>query len=440
MAGRQAKRTHSVGEIDVGSLLPDSGLADVSLVPSSAQVRKKSKQTKTKNISAQAMDDAIDTVLSQRDCDMITGHNISNVTVINLHDQVIKLQTVVNAQTAEIARLNQKLSYILKYLEIPDEIPDAIVSKDHVTGAVAVGLPGKSDSGANGSSYAAVTKFKLSPQTARAAAVAAVYIEQNAKKRRSSSLVVSGLKPEQDLPDRQMFIMLCETEFNVCPEVVATKRLGQPKTDSIQPLLVTLSDEDTTTLLVEHARSLRKSTNPYVRANVYLNANLTRAEAAASFQIRQQRRAAAARRQSGKQSEDRSSSSGSALMSSSSAAGASSPHPVQLKLKPIQSTSTTSANTASSSSSSSSAAVAAAAAASSHPVGSGPVLSTADTLSSSALTSAVQLAALAAIPAASGSSASAALQYHRSAAMAPPDGQTVSGAVSQPPTGSTVSQ
>ena len=48
--------------------------------------------------------------------------------------------------------------------------------------------------------------------------------------------------------------------------------------------------------------------------------------------------------------------------------------------------------------------------------------------------------ASATVPAASGSSAAAGLQDQRSAAVAPLDGQTVSCAVSQPPTGSSVSQ
>ena len=99
--------------------------------------------------------------------------------------------------------------------------------------------------------------------------------------------------------------MLCESEFNVRPDVISMKRLGQPRPDRIQPMLITIRNEETVSLLIDQARNLRQSTNPYIRSHVFINRNMTRAEAAAAFQIREQRRQTDKKKQSG-QSQPRS--------------------------------------------------------------------------------------------------------------------------------------
>jgi hypothetical protein len=63
-----------------------------------------------------------------------------------------------------------------------------------------------------------------------------------------------------------------------------------------RPLLVALKSVDQAKHIISSARQLRQSDNSQVRDSVYINPNLTKAEAAAAYQLRTQRRLAAQRR------------------------------------------------------------------------------------------------------------------------------------------------
>jgi hypothetical protein len=128
--------------------------------------------------------------------------------------------------------------------------------------------------------------------------IAAVYVDQLLKQRRQSSLIVSGLAPSTTTSDAEQFKSMCHAEFNVQPNVVTTKRLGRPQQDKIQPLLVVLQQVDHAQQLIASARQLRQSSNETVRARVYVNPNLTRAESEAAYRVRVQRREATKRRSS----------------------------------------------------------------------------------------------------------------------------------------------
>lgn len=112
-------------------------------------------------------------------------------------------------------------------------------------------------------------------------------------------MIVSGLAPSSTTTDAVLFTNLCTTELNVRPEVVSTKRLGRLQTDRGQPLLVHLKSVDQTKDIINSARLLRHSPDPTIRERVYINPNLTKAEAAAAYQMRLQRRQAQQRRRDG---------------------------------------------------------------------------------------------------------------------------------------------
>ena len=120
--------------------------------------------------------------------------------------------------------------------------------------------------------------------------------DQQTKKRRESSLIVSGLQPTPSRPDKSLFTDLCSAKFDIQPDIVSLKRIGHPRPDKIQPLLVTLRKVDQAQRLTSDARQLRKSTNAAVRNNIFINPNLTRAEAEAAYQARMHRRQAAQKR------------------------------------------------------------------------------------------------------------------------------------------------
>jgi hypothetical protein len=69
--------------------------------------------------------------------------------------------------------------------------------------------------------------------------VAAVYVDQAEKKRRESSLIISGLE-SGSTDDCALVADLCLTELGVTPDIISTKRLGHSQPGKIQPLLVML--------------------------------------------------------------------------------------------------------------------------------------------------------------------------------------------------------
>ena len=85
-------------------------------------------------------------------------------------------------------------------------------------------------------------------------------------------------------------------EFGLQPDITYIKRLGQPLPEKTRPLLVALRSIDQTQQIIKSARKLRQSENSLVRDGVYISPNLTKAEAAAAYQLRTQRRQAAQRR------------------------------------------------------------------------------------------------------------------------------------------------
>jgi hypothetical protein len=126
--------------------------------------------------------------------------------------------------------------------------------------------------------------------------VAAMHVDQTERKQRASSVIVSGLAENTFISDSDLFSNLCISEFGIRADVGATKRLGREIQGKIKPLLVQLKNDSQAQVLISSARQLRHSTKAHVRDNVYISANLTKAESLAAFQLREKRRQNAAQR------------------------------------------------------------------------------------------------------------------------------------------------
>jgi hypothetical protein len=83
-------------------------------------------------------------------------------------------------------------------------------------------------------------------------------------------------------------------ELDLRPDVIRTTRLGKhvPPEGKPKPLLVILHDVEQVRDLLASARLLRRSANSTIRERVYINPNLTKAEAEAAYQLREKRRQA----------------------------------------------------------------------------------------------------------------------------------------------------
>ena len=186
----------------------------------------------------------------------------------------------------------------MSYLEITDvSLPSGSIVTPAVHNANSVTTdtnPGPSQAQSTSPGHTvqnAVKQTASRPTTARAAAVTAVYVEQTVKKRRAATVIVSGLPIVSSATDVQQFSSLCQTELGIQqPDIVTAKRLGSVRPGRVQPLLVALRTDDAASHILSRARLLRQSGDANTKNNIYINPNLTRAEATAAYLLRQQRR------------------------------------------------------------------------------------------------------------------------------------------------------
>lgn len=123
----------------------------------------------------------------------------------------------------------------------------------------------------------------------RNAVVSAVYADFEEKDRRAKNVVISGLLLSSS-SDKVAVEKLCSTEFRFVPQINRCRHLGQPRSGHIQPVLVVLESVTDAEFLVKNAKLLRHSTDPIVKKSVFINADLTKAEALTAYQRRCRRR------------------------------------------------------------------------------------------------------------------------------------------------------
>jgi hypothetical protein len=246
----------------------------------------------------------------------------------NTEAELTELRQLVDVQQGEINALRQQLDFVLSFLEIKGtEIGHSTTvnqseSSEQSHPCAAEDATGANDTPSwsevvvsrrrrpprqpfsersthltdNGGAPLVQTQRLVPQQTLQESLITAVYLDQSNQKRRSSSMIISGLQPDSSKSDRLLFSQLVLNEFGLQPEIVYVKRLGQPSPGKTRPLLVALKSIDQAQHIINSARQLRQSENPIVRDGVYINPNLTKAEAAAAYQLRIQRRQAAQRR------------------------------------------------------------------------------------------------------------------------------------------------
>jgi thiamine monophosphate synthase len=101
--------------------------------------------------------------------------------------------------------------------------------------------------------------------------------------------MVRGLKPVDGIDDLNVFTNFCEQNLPIKPAVVRCHRVGKIVTGKVQPLLVVLRDADAASELLNCAPRLRKATDENVK-HVFINQDLTAAQALAAYQLRVARR------------------------------------------------------------------------------------------------------------------------------------------------------
>ena len=288
--------------------------------------RKAALSVASKPATKQSTTEAITTDTAHQQDEVIHGCTMDahqSVVTHNLEAELNDLRQLVRAQQGEISVIRQQLEFVFSFLDIKRTVVSHPITADQPQPSMPSQPSADEDNiGTNGtSSWSDVTRrhrptrhlhcersTQLSgddgvatqrlapPQTLQESLLTAVYIDQSNQKRRSSSLIVSGLQPNNSKSDRLLFSQLVLNEFGLQPDITYIKRLGQPLPEKTRPLLVALRSIDQTQQIINSARKLRQSQNSLVRDGVYINPNLTKAEAAAAYQLRSQRRQAVQRR------------------------------------------------------------------------------------------------------------------------------------------------
>jgi len=228
--------------------------------------------------------------------------------MVELSRRVEQLTATVNKQNETITRLSTQLQFVLSFLDIQQTENNRLELSSSAWPTVAEAAlrstnnpPGPSDQTVHNNpspvtSFADIVTRTVQTQEKqkREELMAAVYIEQKKKAKRASSFVISGLPPDSMKDDNELVVELCRSELNIDVDISSTKRVGRPRDVKPQLLMVNLRTEADAQSILGSARQLRKSQHTYIKENVYINANLTPAEAKAAYELRQRRRQAAA--------------------------------------------------------------------------------------------------------------------------------------------------
>ena len=235
-------------------------------------------------------------------------------------DVITHLLVKISDQQATINRLNQQVGFLLSYLGITTNAESAVVVAPPSM-AASVGNAADTDDGGGRTSttqqqrlsadsdesaiprrtsFAEITVRNPAPLSAamKQAVVSAVYRDFEDRDRRNRNIVISGI-PSTVISDAVAVKRLLEDEFGRTYEVVKCRRLGRPAPGKTQPVLATLATAAEAQYLVNNARLLRQSSDSQIRATVYINPDITQAEAFAAYQERCERRRRAASRPPG---------------------------------------------------------------------------------------------------------------------------------------------
>jgi hypothetical protein len=208
--------------------------------------------------------------------------------------QCDKLKLEMSSMMSNITKLSHKVEFLLSFLGLDNDPSDLAQVQpglgDHSSSTSNAAVPNSSQSSNVNYANAVRTKPTQLSSQMRQAVMSAVYVDLHSKSARANNIVVSGVPKSDGTNDKDIIVELIGSEFNLQPIIKQCRRLGKEVTNKTQNLLVTLGSEDHVKTILSEAKQLRKSHNNFVQANVYINADLTKAEASVAYDERCRRR------------------------------------------------------------------------------------------------------------------------------------------------------
>jgi hypothetical protein len=233
----------------------------------------------------------------------------------HLARRVEQLASIVAQQKEVISTLSSQLNFVLSFLDIQrgdafqlqpsvgaspsDEATNAATASNDCTKS-ATDIENVAPHAVTemlhhpvAASFADVVKRSVSREIADSRSgcdfATAMYLEQANKARRANSFLVSGL-PVSESPDNVLVENLCQEEFRLSVKILSCKRIGRQYQDKPRSLLVYVQSCEQAQAVISSAKLLRKSSKATVRTCIFINPNLTKAEAKAQYELRQRRR------------------------------------------------------------------------------------------------------------------------------------------------------
>ena len=156
------------------------------------------------------------------------------------------------------------------------------------------GSGGASSAGQQGGAVGGNGERAEDTRMTRAQVVTLVSRTVGDKERRKKNVIITGLPENSPEEDSRAFGNLCEQYLSTKPALsrLGTKRLGKvnAKSDKPRRLLVHLDSESAASEILRSARQLREADDPYVAANIFINADLSIADQKIAYERRQHRR------------------------------------------------------------------------------------------------------------------------------------------------------
>jgi hypothetical protein len=297
------KRGLSVVNLDAGTTDP---VADPVVSVQNSTKRSRSSRTSrahTRQGSSQpppmsrstrdSVSESIDAVLNQ------------SPSLINMADDFVSidaLRTEIRSLKQTVSNLTNHVNFLLSFFGISSPDPPKPGSADspklpnlvdsHLSSSTAPSIPPAVPGSSNhkGTLITDPPGPRLS-SSLRQAVVSAVYTDLQSQARRATNIVVSGLPPVHSISDEQAVGQLIEGELHYRPTINKCRRLGKSIPGKTQPLLVTLKSDDQVEFIMAKAKTLRQSKVAAIRDHVFINRDMTRAQATAEYEARSRRRA-----------------------------------------------------------------------------------------------------------------------------------------------------
>lgn len=208
-----------------------------------------------------------------------TATSESSPILDELYEEIQRQREVINLLTT-------RLNFVLTMFGI-DEV---------TTGPPVSDIPDSEVSQPVTSFSSAVKTTSTAKASFQTAVLSTINKEHKEQAIRSKNFLVYGLPATENCTDEQTVEQLLQTELDLQPEIKLCKRVGKKVPGKVQPLKVTVASQEQVSAIVSNARNLRHSKDDYIKESVYINRDLTKAQADAAYLARCQRRQARATR------------------------------------------------------------------------------------------------------------------------------------------------